>query len=150
MSSFSSKTIDRYFNCWIRAESWESMHPHDMESFYMFLKALKRYRRKPWWDNFRDNIVKAVKEYHSYSDEEWLNERIDIFLSTAATIFSYESAPFPNPLVEMGNPYAVSLALHRQQNIDEKGRSHPFYTDKQVEEILIKNFGEDWRNRYRS
>lgn len=47
------------------------MHPSDMERFYLFLKALKRYSRKSHRiAGLYENILKAAKEYHPNLDEE--------------------------------------------------------------------------------
>jgi len=45
----------------------------------------------------------------------------------------------------MRNPYAVSLHLLSYQRIDDKGKAQPLYSSEQIEEILAKNFGKDWR-----
>jgi hypothetical protein len=56
---------------------------------------------------------------------------------------------FPDPLIEMRNPYAVSLRLFSIQVSDKKGNLRPFYTEEKIEKILAKNFGPDWRERWR-
>jgi len=63
------------------------------------------------------------------------------------TIMEYEEVPFPNVMVEMRNPFAVSLHL-RSVAVYKDGKEEPFYTEAQIEDILRKNFGEGWRERY--
>ena len=123
------------------------MHSSDMERFYQFLKALKRYSRKHWAKGFYDNIIKAAKDYHPNLDEEHVTEMADSFLKEAETCFAYDEAPFPDPLVERTNPYLVSLSLRRIQVLDDKGNANPLYTFDEVEDILAKEFGKDWRSQ---
>jgi hypothetical protein len=49
----------------------------------------------------------------------------------------------------MRNPHEVLLHLGSLKSADKKGDLHPLYTEKQIEEILAKNFGPDWRKQWR-
>jgi hypothetical protein len=143
MPKYFSKAVDRYFDQWIRVFTWDTMHPYDMERFYQFLKALKKYSRKYWAKGFHENIVKAAKDYHPNLDEKHITEMANFFIKKAETCFAYEEAPFPDPLVEKTDPYAVRSRLSRIQVLDDKGNTRPLYTSDEIEDILAKDFGKD-------
>jgi hypothetical protein len=149
MPTYFSKIVDRYFTQWIRMFTWDTMHPADMGRFYQFLKALNRYSRKGWDRSFRENIIKAAKDHHPDVGEDHLREMADFFTGKAAKCFAYESALFPDPLVERTNPYHISLHLRALQRIDDKGIAHPMYKSEQIEEIVTKEFGKNWRSQKR-
>jgi hypothetical protein len=149
MSLHFSKIIDRYFLSWICPDTWATYHPLDMERFYKFVKAIKRYARSNYGPKIYKNIIKAARKEHPGLDEGHIREMAEDFSSIVHKILDYELTPFPDPIVEMRNPYEVSLRLRSIQRADKKGDLRPFYTDKQVEEILDKNFGPDWRERSR-
>ena len=147
MSMYFSKIVDRYFLQWIALPTWDSMHSMDMERFYQFMKAMKRYSRKHWTTRFHQSIVKAAAELHPRSSEKYIHKMADFFLQTAGTIFEYESASFPDPLVEMRNPYEVDLYLRTLRIYDSEGNAQYMYTGEEIERILEDNFGSDWRKR---
>lgn len=147
MSIYFAKVIDRYFLSWICPDTWDTFHPNDMERFYKFVKAIKRYARSNYGPKIYQNIIKAVRKEHPNLNEEHIEEMARKFSSIVHKILDYESTPFPDPIVEMRNPHFVSLRLRSIQIADKKGNFHSFYTEKQIEEILAKNFGSDWRER---
>ena len=142
-----SPVVDRYFLQWIVLPTWDSMHPMDMQRFYQFLKALKRYSRKDWSAYFIQNIVNAAKHFHPNRDADCIRKAAVRFLEIAEDIFAYESAPFPDPLVEMRNPYQVALYLRSLRVYDEHGREQDMYSQEEIEKILEENFGPDWREQ---
>jgi hypothetical protein len=148
MSVYFSEMIDRYFLAWIRIDTWHTAHPSDMERFYKFVKALKRYSRKKSALNISENIKKAVREHHPNFNEDYLDEMAQDFSSTVFQILDYEKAPFPDPLVEMNDPYAVSLHLGTLRKYDSNGRSMPLYSEEQIEKFLVRHFGKDWEERW--
>jgi hypothetical protein len=149
MSLYFSKIIDRYFLSWICPDTWATYHPSDMERFYKFVKAIKRYARSNYGPKIYKNIIKAARKEHPSFDEGHIMEMAENFSSIVHKILDYESTPFPDPIVEMRNPYKVSLRLRSIQKSDKKGNLHPFYTENQIEKILEKNFGPGWRKRSR-
>jgi hypothetical protein len=149
MSIYFSKTVDRYFLAWIGPDTWDSFHPLDMERFYKFVKAIKRYSRSNYGPKILENIVKAARNEHPDLNDDYVKEIAQDFSSISHQILDYESTPFPDPLIEMRNPYAVSLRLFSIQVSDKKGNLRPFYTEEKIEKILAKNFGPDWRERWR-
>jgi len=120
-----------------------------MERFYRFVKAIKRYARSNYGPKIYENIIKAVRKEHLNLNDDHIEEMAAYFSSIVHKILDYESTPFPDPIVEMRNPYAVSLRLRSIQIADKKGNFHPFFSEKQIEEIIAKNFGSDWRDRSR-
>jgi len=149
MPKYFSPYIDRFFNNWIRPATWDSMHPADMERFYMFLRILKTYSRKRHWSvGFYDNILKAAKECHPELDGSHVKKMAHFFMEQAETVFAYESARC-DPMVAMRNPYAVSMYLRRLEVLNDKGNTRPVYSFEEIEEILAENFGKDWRNQER-
>jgi len=149
MSRYFSTIVDRYLNHWIALPTWGSKHPLDMQRFYQFLRALKRYSRKDWTLDFRERIFRAAKDNHPEFDESYLVETIDYFVRQEEIICDYHSAPFPAPLVEMSNPYLVASYLSLLLVVDDEGNERSMYTSEEIEEILAKNFGKDWRNHER-
>jgi hypothetical protein len=143
MPTFFSKVVDRYFRQWIALPTWDSMHPMDLGRFYQFLKAIKRYSRKHWATRFHQSVVEAATEFHPRLDKEHVHRMADFFLETARTIFEYESAPFPDPLVEMRNPHEVSLYLRTLRVYDNDGNVQYRYTSEEIEQILKENFGSN-------
>lgn len=52
---------------------------------------------------------------------------------------------FPNPFVEMRDPYWVRSRLERSINLD----GSPTYSKKYIDDFLTAHFGENWENAYR-
>ncbi len=141
-----SPLVDQYFFNWIRKPTWDTLHWCDQDRFYQFLKAHDRYSRNKEIIRLSRNIKLAAKEFHPKLDEEHINEIVEIYIERARIIRSYLQVKFPDHLVEMRNPIAVWGELHRIVKYDEAtGEFHPLYTDKELEEILNKHFGENWR-----
>lgn len=147
MTKYFSKTIDKYFIAWISVDTWDSHHAYDMKRFYKFLKALLQYSRKPWLGLLHENIIQAVKKEHPYFDEGTANESAGFFSSLAVRIYDFNSTVFPDPLVEMKNPYSVLTQLRRQK-IYSNGNSKPLYSENQINSILEENFGENWQEEW--
>lgn len=148
MSVYFSKIVDRYFLRWITPSTWFTYHPLDMERFYQFIKAIKRYSRCSYGPKIRKNIIKAAKKEHPNFTDDLIEEMADDFSARVHQILEYESVPFPHPYVEMRNPYSVSLYLHSIQIPDKKGDLRPLYGEAEIEKILERNFGCDWRKRW--
>ena len=114
--------------------------------FYKFLRASKRYSRKKhhWLEGFGNTILQAAKDFHPEYDESYIDKVVRRYVDEAITIFDYEAVEFPDPLVEMSNPWAVSAALSLRQCEDEEGNLHERYSLEEIEQILAENFGENW------
>ena len=95
-----------------------------MERFYTFVKALRRYSRKRGLGALKDNMRAAASHYHPDLNDAYVTEMAGFFLSAAETIFAYEATPFPDPLVEMRDPYLVNAALYARTD----------YTDEEIEQ----------------
>ena len=147
MSRYFSKIIDRYFLQWIAPDTWVTYHPMDMERFYQFVKAIKRYSRTNYGPKLLKNIIKAAKKEHPEFSDDLINEMAEYFSGRVHQILDYESAPFPDPFVEMRDPYAVSLYLRRLRVSDRKGGFRPLHSQAEIDKILEKNFGTNWRER---
>lgn len=139
---------DRYFIHWIGLPTWDSMHQMDMMRFYQFVKALRTYSRKSWQNMLYKNIILAARDYHSNVNENHLIDMAEFFTGQANIVLDFDSTTFPDPLVEMKNPRLV-LAYLRQfhQAADLNGNTRPLYTPEQLENIMIENFGANWRNK---
>jgi hypothetical protein len=145
-----SKVVDRYFNHWIRQDTWHTGHPLDLERFCQFLKAIRKYsRRRHWTAGFHDNIVEAAKLYHPEMDEISIFEMADHFTDKAETVFAYEAAMFPHPLVEMTNADQVWSYLYSLQVADAEGNPHGMYSLEEIEKLVAESFGKDWREKRR-
>jgi hypothetical protein len=117
-----------------------------MGRFYQFVKALRRYSRKQGWrPRLREKIHSAVISEHPDFDPSAANEMADFFSALANNILDCASTPFPDPLVEMRNPHQVEQWLSSTQRVAEGGILRPVYTDHQIDEILRKTFGKDWK-----
>ena len=149
MGIYFAKMIDRYFLSWIRPDTWDTYHPFDTERFYKFVKAIRRYARVNYGPKIRQNIIEAARKEHPRLDEDYIKEMAESFSSIVHKILDYESTRFPDPMVEMRNPYAVRIHLRGVEKADRKGILRPFYSEKQIEDILVKNFGPDWDVRSR-
>ena len=132
-----SPLIKKYYTRWIKRPTLFGVGG-DVECFYKFVKACIRYSRNDrkdgqWLRYFLekdicswDEIAKAVSLFDHLMD--------------------YHETGFPDPMVEMKNPYMVKSRLERYQNFD----GTPKYTDKEIDEYLKNKFGMDWNNNYRS
>jgi hypothetical protein len=146
MHKYFSQLTDRYFNHWISLPTWDSRHPLDMQRFYQFVKALRKYSRKPWQTKFHENIQIAAKANHPTLNDKYVTEMADLFLAHAEIIFAYDAVRF-DPCIEMRNPHDVRISLRRMQSTDGKGGKQPLYTPEQIEQILVDNFGINWKDR---
>ena len=61
----------------------------------------------------------------------------------------YESTSSPDPIIEMRDPYEVELTLQSYRIYKQGSQEQPLHTESQIEEILEKNFGTRWRDRYK-
>lgn len=147
MTVYFSKIVDRYFRQWINLPTWDSMHPFDMTRFYQFLKAFQKYSRNRSLTRIRRNIIRAAHNNHPELDNEYIEEVANFFTTQAGRIFAFQAAQFPDPLVEMRNPYQVSLYLRTLRKIDDSGESISLYTHEEIEGILAENFGTNWREQ---
>jgi hypothetical protein len=120
MSHYFSKIIDCYFLQWIAPDTWVTYHPLDLERFYQFVKAIKRYSRSNHGPKIQENIIQAAKKKHPEFINDLINEMAEDFSGRVHQILDYESAPFPDPFVEMRNPHAVSLYLDSLEVSDRK------------------------------
>jgi len=147
MSIYFSKIIDRYFLRWIAPDTWLTYHPLDMERFYQFVKAIKRYSRSNYGPKIRKNIIKAAKKEHPDFADDLIKEMADDFSERVHQFLEYESVPFPDPYIEMRDPHSVSLYLHSIHVADKKGNFRPLHSEGEIERILERNFGANWRKR---
>lgn len=148
MKIYFSPLVDKYLRHWIEEPTWDSMHPKDMERFYMFLKALQRYSKRNWFSELKGTLIGVTKDYYPLLEEDQLAKTIDLFLEKARVALNYTKAPFPNHVVEMRNPFEVRSSLTTSKYLDAEGNEQTLYSIEQVEEILIKNFGENWREAF--
>ncbi|MCQ3932537.1 MAG: hypothetical protein DPW16_18970 [Chloroflexi bacterium] len=149
MTKYFSPMVDKYLSHWICQPTWDSMHPKDMERFYIFLKALQRYSKRDWFSELNATLLRAAKDFHPSVEEDLLAKTIGIFLEKAEVVLNYAKAEFPNPVVEMRNPFEVRGLLTTRKYLDRDGNEQTMLSDDEIEEILIKNFGKNWRDTYR-
>ena len=156
MPKFFSKGADPYLDNWLKAKTWNSHHPLDMERFWQLLKALKRYQtysKKSWLRGFREKLRKAVEHYHPGFSGDYYDQHISFFAQKAELIHEYETARgIPDPLVEVNNPYRMSAVL-RSFVVLRNGEEHRMYTSEEAAKIVndrfTEKFGKNWRERFR-
>ena len=69
-----SKLVDCYLIEWINVGTWYTGHPYDMERFYKFIHALKRFSKKEICAKDVENRIKeAVTNGHGGFNKEELN-----------------------------------------------------------------------------
>ncbi len=85
-----SPTVAKYFMKWILTSTWYTEHTCDMDRFYKFVKAVKRWSKKrPSGELVRQLIVE-----HGGPLED-LEKMADHFKSLYVEILEYEDTPFP-------------------------------------------------------
>jgi hypothetical protein len=141
-----SPLIQKYFEHWIELETWDSTHWADKERFYQFVKACFKYRKKKISSSdIKTAIKEAVLSKRPTFNEEELDHLAEQFSQEFATIRDYEETPFPDDWVEMRNPIRVKHYLRMLR--DE--RNAQLYSESQIQEILKRNFGENWEENVR-
>ena len=82
-NKYFSAEVDEHFIHWIGIDTWHTMHPCDMERFYRFVHSL-RYSKKDYCDDdIKENIKRAVVDYHNNFDKGHLEDRAREFVSIA-------------------------------------------------------------------
>jgi len=156
MPRFFSKGADPYLDNWLKARTWNSHHPLDMERFWQLLKALKRYQtysKRSWIPGFRGKLRDAMQHYHPGFSSDFYDQHVSFFAQKAELIHEYEtSRGIPDPLVEVNDPYRMSAIL-RSLVVRRDGEEQHMYTREQVTMIVNEKFtekyGKNWRERFR-
>jgi len=135
--------VRKYYSAWLRGAALFE-HPLDRDRFYRFVKACTTYSRQElhgeWLRYFLE--IDLQKRYpDERSREQVVIEAVVLF----EHILNFNKVSFPDPVLEMGNPYSVSLALQSYTYAD--GRR--LHSEEDIERILRENFGESWREDYR-
>ena len=86
-----SPKVENYFTNWISRDTCYTGSLYDMERFYQFVKAVKRFSKKPPTECFvRELIVK-----HGGFEAKYLEKKAAHFGQLYVTLFEYENTQFP-------------------------------------------------------
>lgn len=142
-----SKLIEKYYLVWINGPTLLE-HPLDRDRFFRFVKACIRYSRQElhegWLRYFLERDLQKRYTNAQYR-EELITEAVILFQH----ILDFNKVTFPDPVLEMRNPYAVKLQLQRYYYTDKDGKRRPTYSEDEIEKILKDNFGASWEENYR-
>jgi hypothetical protein len=122
--------IARYFDAWIRIDTWDSQHWSDLKRFYLFVKAVVRYGRPgPSAGDLQELII-----------DRWRTRRkaAERYTALYMTLRQYEkSRGFPDPLIELRDIFKCYNRLKsRSRNADY------------IERRMTKDWGNNWRTLY--
>ena len=136
-----SKLIEKYYKTWVNGPALLG-DINDNERFYRFIKACIHYSKRNinevWLRHFLERDVKG-EPGNKYSDKK-IQEITILF----QRILDFHATTFPDHVLEMTNPYLVSLQLHRLRGIDK-----PYLPEEEIEKRITDNFGANWRDDYK-
>lgn len=145
--------IEKYYRAWVNGPTLLD-HYLDRDRFFRFIKACIRYSRH--W-NAKQRIYGGWLEYFlerdlpkRYNDKQRCEEIIQEIIILFENILAFSKARFPDHVLEMRDPYLVSLELGSFRYTDKDGKEKRAYSHEEIEEILIKNFGPTWRKDWRA
>ena len=133
-----SPVVFRYFDAWIRHDTWDSLHTLDDERFYRFVKAVLRYSRRRLSPGDLEEIIV----------DRWKKRRVSSALDRAAeryrklyrTLVAYETTTgFPDALIEQTNILKCYNQLRRRQ----KGKQSTDY----IQRKMAEDWGNDWETK---
>jgi len=128
-----SPVVGRYFDAWIKLQTWDSGHQLDQQRFYRFVKAIVRYSRRRPSSIEVESLIEA--RWEGRRDSESLEETARHFASIYTAILDYENTNgFPNPLIERTNIVQCQIWL-ASENVSEQ----------QLDNSMSHLWGEDWR-----
>ena len=94
-----SLVVGRYFDAWIRLDTWDSGHALDNERFFRFVEAVARYSHRP--PVSREIRTLILKRWRGQRAGSSLRKAADRFVARYDTLLAYEKTRgFPNPLIE--------------------------------------------------
>ena len=130
-----SPIIKKYYNRWINSPTL--FGPSDVDCFYRFVKACIRYGRirryGQWLRNFMEKYLPK-----KYKNREYIEKKIRQAVSLFDHFMFYHyDTTFPQPLLEMRQPFLVRTEL---QSIIKADGSQK-YSEEEIDEILKNNFG---------
>ena len=137
-----SPLIRKYYDDWMSATTLIA-DQSDTEKFYAFIKSVIKYSRKyrngHWLRYFLEKDLPQ-----KYNDKAYCDQKIQQFVALFDHFIDFHKIKFPKHLIEMRDPIKVKWEL---QSI-EKENGQEFYNDSQIDQIIKKNFGENWRDKY--
>ena len=136
-----SRLVEKYYRSWINGPTLFD-HPNDRDRFYRFVKATMRYARSQpngqWLRHFLE------KDLSSKYDKRYVESEIQMAVSLFDNLIDYHRVEFPDPLIEMRDPYLVEDALRRLKKHD----GTDIYSDKHIQNLLQRNFSQHALRRY--
>lgn len=137
-----SPVVGRYFDAWIRQDTWDSGHRLDRERFYRFVKAVARYSRRP--PALHDIRLLIVTRWKQRRQNKWLNREAEQYAALYEELLEYErTRGFPDPLIERTSTVRFFYALQ-----DSSRRAHKGKVDVQhVDKVMTDVWGKDWREK---
>ena len=129
-----SPVVGRYFDAWLRLDTWDSYHPLDKERFYLFVKAVARYsRRVPSAGDIKELIVEKWKDRRTISV---LNKATCYFMSLYQEFLAYEKTRgFPNPSIERTNIVRFYYRIRQGK------------TNKDIDMRMSEDWGSNWQRK---
>lgn len=139
-----SPLIKKYYKRWINSPTL--FGPSDVVCFYRFVKACIRYcriRRDGQW--LRSYLEKDLPK--KYANREYVEENIRQAVSLFDHFMWYHYyTTFPQPLLEMRQPFAVRTELQSILKADGTEK----YSNEEIDDILENNFGPNWKAKCRA
>src|SRR5262245_18718430 len=125
-----SPVVARYFDIWIRQETWDSGHWSDRERFYQFVKAVKRYSRRSV-SRYQIQTLIIVRCKHR-RDRAVLEIKAEKYGEIYQTLLEYErTSGFPDALIDRKNILAFYNRLRRS------GRQNDQHIDRMMNSRLV-------------
>jgi len=134
-----SRTVQRYFDAWIMPKTWHTRHDCDMERFYQFVKAVKRYNRRAPSDALVGSLIQQ-RGAETVDNRFYLDKRARQFAALYARLLDYEKTSFPDPLTEKNNILRFHNALIARYGHDRK---------EEIAAIMTAEWGKDWMDQRR-
>jgi len=141
------RLIEKYYLAWLNGATLLE-HPLDRDRFFRFIKACIRYSRQGLHEGWlRYFLERDLCE--RYTDSEYREKIISEVIIVFQHVLDFNKVSFPDPVLEMRNPYLVKMTLERYYYTGRNGSRRPVYSADEVERILRDNFGSSWKENYR-
>ena len=141
------KLIEKYYLVWVNGPTLLE-HPLDRDRFFRFVKACIRYSRQELHEGWLRYFLERDLQKR-YTNEQYREQLISEVVILFQHILDFNKVGFPDPVLEMRNPYLVKMALERYYYTDRNGIRKPAYPKDKIEKILTDNFGPSWEENYR-
>ena len=141
------KLIEKYYLVWINGPTLLE-HPLCRDRFLRFVKACIRYSRQELHEGWLRYFLERDLPKR-YTNAQYREELITELVILFQHILDFNKVSFPDPVLEMRNPYSVKMVLGRYYYTDKDGNRRRVYSENKIEKILTDNFGLSWEEDYR-